>query len=89
MSASTPLSRFWEQFAENRVAVVALFVVVAFVGLALLAPLVDLLALRSRAMTLRPCTLPLPEPARAAPLPGAKNVGSGTAPLAGSKTWRG
>jgi peptide/nickel transport system permease protein len=40
MSASTPLSRFWEQFAENRVAVVALFVVVAFVGLALLAPLV-------------------------------------------------
>ena len=40
MSASTPLGRFWEQFAENRVAVAALFVVIAFVGLALMAPLV-------------------------------------------------
>jgi peptide/nickel transport system permease protein len=40
MSVSTPLGRFWEQFAENRVAVVALFTVVLFVGLALLAPLV-------------------------------------------------
>lgn len=40
MSASTPLGRFWEQFGENRAAVVALFVVVAFVGLALLAPVV-------------------------------------------------
>lgn len=35
---STPLSRFWDEFQRNRVALVALVVVIAIAGLALLSP---------------------------------------------------
>ncbi len=38
--AATPLGRFWAEFRESRVAVVALAVVAVLVGLAILAPLI-------------------------------------------------
>ena len=38
--ATGQLRRFWDEFAENKVAVAALFVVLALVALALLAPLI-------------------------------------------------
>ncbi|MDT8344537.1 MAG: ABC transporter permease [Thermohalobaculum sp.] len=42
MSApATPFGRFWAEFRENRVALVALGVVVAMIGLALFAPLIS------------------------------------------------
>ena len=39
MRGSTPFSRFWDEFSENKIAVVALATVVLFVGLAITAPL--------------------------------------------------
>ncbi len=40
MNEAGPLTRFWNEFRENKVAVVALAVVVAMIGVALAAPLV-------------------------------------------------
>lgn len=40
MSSASPLGRFWAEFSRNKVAVVALFVVLALVALALAAPLI-------------------------------------------------
>ena len=37
---NSPLGRFWQEFRENRIAVVALVVIVIVMGLALLAPLI-------------------------------------------------
>ncbi len=41
MDASTPLSRFWQEFRDNRIAVAALGMVVLICGLALAAPLIS------------------------------------------------
>jgi peptide/nickel transport system permease protein len=40
MKHSSPLARFWSEFRESRVAVASLYVVLAIVGVAVLAPLV-------------------------------------------------
>ena len=41
MTGATPLGRFWSEFRENRVALVAFGVVLAIVGVAIFAPLVS------------------------------------------------